>query len=53
MTDDDGQKTAALMMAMNGLRSRDIAEALNVSERQVLDWLTPSKPDDHEPPEAA
>ena len=39
MNDEDSMKTSACLMVMNGLSPRDIAQALNVSELQVRQWL--------------
>jgi len=41
--DEQEQRELALLMAVGGLRPRDIAVALNVDERQVWEWLRPDK----------
>ena len=49
---NEGQRTTACLMAMSGMKVRDIAEAMDVDERQVVAWLTRTDGND-EPPESA
>ena len=42
MNTDNGQRLTALLMAAGGLKTRDIAEAMRVSDEQVKTWLQQS-----------
>jgi len=49
----ESQKTAAFLMAANGLTAHDISVALGIDEAQVRQWLRRTDNDDEPPPRAA